>query len=297
MGEISGKSKSAMNVHRSVLNEEVSKLLDVRAGKKYIDATLGAGGHAKQIVKKGGVVLGLEVDPQIISTLDPDLVSSITIKESNFANVDTAARESGFDQVDGILFDLGVSSLQLDTPERGFSFRFDSPLDMRMDPNLSVKAADLVNGLHVGELEKLFTRFGEEKFAKLIAKTIVRQREEKPITSTLELADLVTGVKERFEKHKKIHAATKVFQALRIAVNDELNNLKTALPKAVDLLAKNGCLVVISFHSLEDKIVEDFINQRVDLANLTTQPILPSSEEVFQNPRSRSAKLRAARKI
>jgi len=205
-------------------------------------------------------------------------------------------QENGFEKLDGILLDLGLSSFQLDSPERGFSFRFDAPLDMRMSPELGVRAVDLVNGLNVGELEELFMKLGEEKQARRIAKEIVGSRVDHKITTTTELAEIVKKVKKvSFGKH--IHPATQVFQALRIAVNDELNNLREVLPKASSLLGKDGRLVVISFHSLEDRIVKDFFKSSSELKVLTEKPITASEEEVGLNPRSRSAKMRVAEKL
>lgn len=283
-------------IHKPVLLNEVLHFLNVKKGTKYIDLTVGAGGHSLEIVNRGGQVLGLDVDPQILERAKKLLGDRATLTRANYTQIDEVALCFGFEMVDGVLLDLGLSSLQLDNGNRGFSFRHDSPLDMRMDPNLGVSAADLVNGLNVGELERLFSRLGEERQAKSIAREIVRTREIKKITTTLQLVEIVKKVK-RGGFGKKINPATQVFQALRIAVNDELNNLREVLPKAANLLKKDGRLVVISFHSLEDRIVKDFFKSSSELEIITEKPITPSEEELVLNPRSRSAKMRVAQKL
>src|SRR3989338_1969580 len=283
-------------VHNPVLVGQVIDFLIVSTGKKYLDLTVGAGGHSLEIIKRGGRVIGIDLDPEILARARQVLGNQATLVEGNYKDADLIAKENGFEKLDGILLDLGLSSFQLDSPERGFSFRFDAPLDMRMSPELGVRAVDLVNGLNVGELEELFMKLGEEKQARRIAKEIVGSRVDHKITTTTELAEIVKKVKKvSFGKH--IHPATQVFQALRIAVNDELNNLREVLPKASSLLGKDGRLVVISFHSLEDRIVKDFFKSSSELKVLTEKPITASEEEVGLNPRSRSAKMRVAEKL
>ena len=229
----------------ALLNETIN-LLNVCRGKKYIDATLGGGGHSEVILKRGGTLLGIDQVPQAISYASERLLTAFRhgsrqacsdltppkFAESNFSAIDKIARENGFDKVDGILFDLGVSSRQLEDEKRGFSFNQEGPLDMRMSPNLAVTAKDLVNGLNEGELEELFLKLGEENFSKKFAKAICLARKNKPIETCKELALIIVPRREGFDR---IHPATRVFQALRIAVNDELNSQKEALPKAVDL--------------------------------------------------------------
>lgn len=280
-------------VHKPVLAAKVIDFLNVKPNEKYIDATVGAGGHSLEIIRRGGKVLGLDVDPEVLKIAFQVLGEKAVLKKANYKNIDTLARESGFEKVKGVLFDLGISSFQLSDSERGFSFQRDAPLDMRMDPELKVNAADLVNGLYESELALLFTKLGEEPRAKAIARQVVKSRETSPIKTTKDLAGLILRVKR---EGGRIHPATQVFQALRIVVNDEHNNLKEALPKATSLLEIGSRLVVISFHSLEDRIVKEFIKEREDLLNLTEKPIRPSVEEVRANPRARSAKLRAAEK-
>lgn len=267
--------------------------MKVKQGEKYIDATVGGGGHAVEILKRGGKVLGLDVDPEAIEQVKRIL--NIILVRGNFAHLQEIAQECGFDRVAGILFDLGVSSHQLLTNERGFSFTSDAPLDMRMDPDLEVTAADLVNGLRKEELYELFYKLGEERFAWTIARAIVRARSLAPIKTCRELARIIAGV--RRQKFERIHPATRCFQALRIAVNDELNNLKAVLPQAVNLLKPGGRLVVISFHSLEDRIVKNFFKERADFRTLIKKPVRPSDAEVEINPRSRSARMRVGEKI
>lgn len=280
-----------------MLSEAVDAL-HVEKGKKYIDATLGGGGHAIEIVKRGGIVLGIDVDLDAINYVEEKIKNQIansknaTLVRGNFLQITEIARENGFEEVSGILFDLGVSSYQFDKAERGFSFQREGPLDMRMDQSLSVKAADLINGLTKAELTKLFDKYGEERFAKKIAGAIVKARLEQPIHKTTELSGIIertTGIRE------KIHPATRVFQALRIAVNDEIHVLEDALGQSVRLLEDAGRIVVISFHSLEDRVVKraflEFEDQGLG-SMVTRKPILPSEHELRENPRARSAKLR-----
>lgn len=291
------------NYHTPVLLQEVLDLLDVMEGKLYIDATLGGGGHSLGILEKGGRVLGIDVDQDALEYVrcylqeSENKVKNITLVRGNFRDIDAIAKSWGFTHVDGVLFDLGVSSHQLDTPERGFSFQ-EGPLDMRMSKDLVVTAKDLVNGLTQNELRELFERFGEERFAKKIAHAIVEQRKQHPIETTKELADII---KKAVPYHQdRIHPATRVFQALRIIVNDELGNIRTALPKALSLLRSRGRIVVISFHSLEDKIVKgqfDEWEKRGLVRIITKKPITPCREEKLKNRRSRSAKLRAVEKL
>jgi 16S rRNA (cytosine1402-N4)-methyltransferase len=284
--------------HVSVLLAETIDNLLIKAGEKYIDATLGGGGHTRAILEHGGEVLGIDTDQDAIDEVRKQLPSSqLHVVRGNFSEIEAIAKEHNFQSVDGIIFDLGVSSHQFDETERGFSFLRDADLDMRMDTRLSVTAADLVNGLTKRELTELFAKLGEERFAGRIAEAIVKKREKKQITRTVELADIVKYAVPRIPSD--IHPATRVFQALRLAVNDELNSLKTALPQAVSLLKNEGKLAVITFHSLEDRIVkEQFLafEERGLGTVMTKKPIVPSDEEIAQNKRSRSAKLRVFQK-
>lgn len=297
---------SKSNYHTSVLKDEVLKALNIIPGETYLDATLGGGGHTEGILGFGGSVIALEIDSDAIENAKKkfNLTSEngvwvtkkgkLKIIKNNFQNLDKVLDSLSLDSVAGILFDLGVSSFMLDTAERGFSFGKTGPLDMRMDKELSVTAADLVNGLNEGELYELFTRMGEVSDARSIARAICRSRIDKKIETTTDLVRIVSLVSQKYKR--EIDPATKVFMALRIAVNDELNNLKTALPKASKYLKPGGRLVVLSFHSLEDRIVKEFIKSSNELMNLTEKPITPTETELFDNRRSRSVKMRVAEK-
>lgn len=290
------------NYHSSVLLQETIDFLLVQAGKKFIDGTLGGGGHTRAILEKGGIVLGIDADDDAIAHVSEHLQAyvtdgQLTIAKGNFKDIDALATSNGFEKVSGILFDLGVSSHQIDSAERGFSFMKDGPLDMRMDRNLKIKANDLINILTKGELYDLFTRLGEERFARAIIQSIIRARRIKAITTTTELSDIV---RRSVPMQGKINPSTRIFQALRIAVNDELNSIKEALPKALDLLEPKGRLAVISFHSLEDRIIKLQFKEWTEqgLGKLVTKkPVIPTEEEININSRSRSSKLRIFEKI
>lgn len=302
------------NFHIPVLLQETIDYLNIQKDHKYIDATLGGGGHGIEILKKGGVLLGIDVDQDALEFVKRNWKlearkwnikeENLILVNGNFRNIDKIARLAKqahlnkFDKVSGILFDLGVSSYQLEKRERGFSFRNEGPLDMRMSKDLAVTAKDLINGLTEGELYELFSKLGEEHRALAISRAIVRTRRIKPIETTKELSQVVENVYGRV-KHN-IHPATKVFQALRIAVNDELNALKEALEKAVGLLENGGNLAVISFHSLEDRIVKNsFLEfEKMNLGKIITKkPQISKADEIKRNIRARSAKLRVFKKI
>lgn len=284
------------SLHLPVLYTETMKYLQPQPGKRYLDATVGYGGHTLGLLKAGAVVVGIDQDQDMLKLAASRVQSAgfadqFTPVHQSFAKFLASALPSSYD---GILFDLGVSSYQLDTPERGFSFRFDATLDMRMDPlHQHVTAKELINGLGRKELYELFRELGEERSARRVADAICNGRKLKPITTTGELATLVEKVSPR---KGKLHPATKIFQALRMAVNSEREELKAALPSALSALVAGGVLAVISFHSLEDKIVKNFFvesGQELTVKN----PVTPSLEEVMANPRSRSAKLRVLRKV
>jgi 16S rRNA (cytosine1402-N4)-methyltransferase len=291
--------------HEPVFLKEVIEYLAVKRGKKYIDATVGGGGHSKAILKLGGQLLAIDCDPEAIKAAREHLSTacpgaSWRLSQGNFKDLAKIAGKYGFEKVDGVLFDLGVSSYQLETPKRGFSFNLPGPLDMRMDPSLQVTAADLVNGLNKGELEELFKKNTDEHFTGCIAQAIVRARRLKPITTCEQLAEIIVRAVGKRGRFARIHPATKVFQALRIVVNDELNNLRQALPQAVEFLNPGGRLAVISFHSGEDRIVKYFLKdaERHGIMRIITKkPVRPTLEEMEANPRSRSAKLRVGEKL
>lgn len=256
-------------LHQPVLLQFVIDGLNVRQGKAYLDCTVGSAGHSLEIAKRGGRVYGLDVDPQALERAKKRLGPQAKLIQSNFASLKEAADQFGLKAVAGILLDLGLSSEQIADPTRGFSFQSDGPLDMRADPNLGVSAADLINGLGRSELIKLFRLYGEERWTIPIVKAIIAHR---PISTTCQLAQLIeTVVKAGDRRH---HPATQVFQALRMAVNDELNNLKAVLPQAAELLETGGRLAVISFHSLEDRLVKNFMKESPALKILTQKPII-----------------------
>jgi 16S rRNA (cytosine1402-N4)-methyltransferase len=306
--------------HVPVLYNEIIHSLQPRQGGLFVDGTVGAGGHAWGILTASspdGLLLGLDVDPQALdlsrNRLAPFGARAILVRDSYTTLLEQIA-VLGWSKVDGILLDLGLSSMQLDTPERGFSFQTDAPLDMRFDPSLPVTAADLVNGLSEQELADLIYRFGEERRSRKIARAIVRSR---PLTTTLQLANVISGIQRggMSSKGRRIDAATQTFQALRIAVNHELEAVETVLPRAVQALKPGGRLGIIAFHSLEDRIVKTFMRResqdcicpprqpvctcyhKASIREITHHPIRPAELEVQLNPRARSARLRVAEKL
>ncbi|MFA5933043.1 MAG: 16S rRNA (cytosine(1402)-N(4))-methyltransferase RsmH [Microgenomates group bacterium] len=299
--------------HIPVMANEAIQYLKIKKNAWYIDCNLGGGGHTDKILEEGGNVLGIDLDFEAIKEvaekhkLTVNLVNDrflavsdkLIICQANFSQLKDISSQFLKQDPAGILFDLGLSSSQLDTTSRGFSFNKNAPLDMRMNRSQSLTAADLVNGLYLSELTELFWKYGDEQFAKPIAKKIIEYRSREKIDTTEKLSQIILSVK-RFNRVNKIHPATKVFQALRIAVNDELRSLEDALPQALDVLQPFGRIVVISFHSLEDRIVKNFFKieeEKYSIKIITQKPIEPTESEVEVNPRSRSAKLRAAEKI
>lgn len=263
-----------MPYHTPIMVNEVLDGLQVTPTKRFIDATYGGGGHTKAIRERGGIVLGIDTDPDSGAVL------------GNFRDIEKIAREHGFTSVDGILFDLGVSSHQLDTPERGFSFRFpDAPLDLRLNQHEGITAAEYIKNVSENELYEILATYSEEESSRRIAALVVRARRIKPIATTGDLLQIVGK-----------HEAAQIFQALRIAINDELGALKDGLNGAKTLLAPGGRLAVISFHSLEDRIVKMFMKTD-GWKVITKKPIVPSEQELMENRRSRSAKLRIAEKL
>lgn len=279
-------------MHKSVLLNEAVDALHIENSARYIDATLGAGGHTIEILKRGGRVLGIEADKKMIEVAKEKIEeacpapkyefgSQYILVNDNFRNIASVAKENGFMGVSGILFDLGISSIHLDSDDRGFSFKDEAaPLDMRLSTDIQmVKASDLVNSLSEKHLMDLFLEGMEYADARRLASRVIRNRAEKSISTVGDFLD-ITGR----EKRGKIHPATKAFMALRIAVNTEMDSLKTALPEAYSLLSIGGVMAVISFHSGEDKVVKDLYRD--------SELILPTEEEINENPRARSAKMR-----
>ncbi len=289
-------------MHQSVLLEEVLTYLDPQPGDVILDATLGSGGHAKAIIEciaEKGFFIGMDRDAEALERAERTigLHDNVCVVQANFRDLDKVLEQTSVHRLDGILFDLGVSSEQLESPERGFSFLKEGPLDMRMDQTIGQTASELVNDLSQSELTSLFYRFGGEPRAKLVAAKIVVRRQKQPLRTTGELAEVI---KSCYRGHFfRIHPATRVFQALRIAVNRELECLETGLRKAIQSVVPGGRIVVISFQSLEDRIVkrvfmEGKIERKVKI--LTKKVVRPVEDEITRNPRSRSAKLRAVEK-
>jgi len=301
---------------------EVLALLSPRAGGVYVDGTLGGAGHGRMILEASapdGILIGFDRDPEALAAARERLApygNRVKLVRSNYATMAESLAELGVDAIDGFLLDLGVSSHQLDTAERGFSFQVDAPLDMRMDPEAGVTAADLVNNLSTGELARIIREYGEERWAKRIASFIVKARQEHgTIESTLQLVDCIKGAIPRGAWEERIHPATRTFQALRIAVNDELGSLERGLAAGVELLVTGGRGVVISFHSLEDRIVKTVFRRYAQgctcpkmlprcvcggkprLRVLTGKPVMAGADEIAENPRARSAKVRAVEKL
>lgn len=302
--------------HTPVLLRETLEALAVQPGGRYIDCTVGAGGHAAAILdhsSPGGQLLGIDADPEAIKVARARLEAysgSCLLVNENFVNLEAIGIKYDFSPVHGILIDLGLSSLQLASSERGFSFQHDGPLDMRISPDQKITAAGIINTSSESELAHIIRTYGEESYSRRIARHIVQER---PIETTLELVRIIEQAIGK--KRDKIHPATKTFQALRIAVNQELEHLETALKQAMNLIGFKGRLVVISYHSLEDRIVKRFMQQEstdcicpprtpvcicghtARLRLITRKVISPSSTEIQLNPRSRSAKLRVAERI
>lgn len=289
-------------LHIPVLLNEAVESLEVGVGKKYIDGTLGGGGHTKDILEHGGIVMGIDQDEDALESVKQTHSAEIQtgklkVVKGNFSNIVSLATENGFEKVDGILLDIGVSSYQIDASGRGFSIRRDEELDMRMDMSSSLTAKEVVNTYAIEHLTEIFYLYGEEHNARKIAQAIGDIRKRNPITTTKELA----GIIERLpHKSEAIHPATRVFQAIRIEVNDELGALKKAIIDGISLLLPQGRMVVISFHSLEDRIVKQTFEKlkREGMGTVVTKkPLTATFEEIEKNKRSRSAKMRVFEKI
>ncbi len=307
-------------MHIPVLLKESVEFLNVKPDGDYADLTLGLGGHAEEILKRivSGRLIGIDKDIQAITRAEEALKKyggKLAVFKADFREAGELIRRQGYNMLDGFIMDLGVSTLQLKTPGRGFGFAADAPLDMRMDQSRGESAADLVNSLPESGLSKIIFEYGEERWAKKIARTIAERREHKDIKTTRELARAVEDSIPRGAWPPKLHPATRTFQGLRIAVNGELDALKAALPEMVSMLKAGGRAVVISYHSLEDRLVKDAFRagakpctcppdfpecvcgRKPSLKILTSRPVVPSEEEIKSNPSARSAKLRAAEKI
>ena len=316
-GTLNDEREAALAAHTPVLYQEVLQSLQPRPNGRYIDATLGGGGHAEGLLEASapdGRLLGLDADPRAIERTRQRLtpyVDRVVLVQRNFRHLAEVAQQHDFREVDGILLDLGVSSFQLDDPEQGFSFLRDGPLDMRLDPTTGWSAADVVNQMGTEELADIIYRYGEDRHARRIARAIGARR---PFTTTGQLAEVVSRAVGG-GREARLHPATRTFQALRIYVNDELGALQEALPQALSLLRRGGVMAVITFHSLEDRIVKQFMRRESSdcicpphipvcqcghaavLTELYRRGLPPSPIEIAQNPRSRSARLRASARL
>lgn len=303
-----------MYVHTPVLLEEVLHYLQCGPGKLYIDCTIGEAGHAEQILEKSspnGELIGLDRDQEILKKASERLEKyghRVHLIQDTFKNIKTIISELGFVSGDGLLIDLGISTFHFQSPERGFSLQFDGPLDMRLDQRNSLTAAKIVNQWEEKELSRIFWQYGEERWSRQIARSICSARQERPLETTGELAELAKSAIPAKYQSRRIHPATKIFQALRIVVNEELTGLDQVLADAVEVLKPGARLCVISFHSLEDRIVKRSFRRlshgavspiwggeaSPKLKLITKKPIVPSQAELAQNWRARSAKLRVA---
>jgi 16S rRNA (cytosine1402-N4)-methyltransferase len=309
--------------HEPVMIDRVTELLRPRPGGVYVDATLGLGGHAERLLQASapdGRVVGLDRDPAALALARQRLAwasERLEVVNASFADLGEVAARVGLEAVDGVLYDLGVSSLQLDEGERGFSYRADAPLDMRMDPTAGITAAEVLATYPRAELARILREYGEERFAGRIARVLDEARRRAPVTTTGQLAELVKAAVPAAARRTGPHPARRAFQALRIEVNRELDALRASLPQALDLLAPGGRLVVLAYHSLEDRIVKQalagaagrsmdtphrlpvdpLVARAPTMAVLTRRPERPSEAEVAANPRAESAKLRAAEKL
>ena len=306
--------------HKSVLLDECIEALNIRPDGIYLDGTLGGAGHSSEIVKRltTGRLIGVDRDRTALAAAEERLrpyLDRVTLVHSNFSEIRSILRELSVPGVGGMLFDLGVSSPQLDDAERGFSYMADAPLDMRMDRDDALTAAEIVNTWPADELRRIFYEYGEERYAPQVAAAIVRRREGKPIETTLELADVIRSAMPPQALREKQHPAKRCFQAIRIAVNDELGSVRRLMDDAIDCLNPGGRLAVITFHSLEDRIVKTAMQaaakgctcppefpvcvcgKKPRVTVLTRKPIVSGPAELAENPRARSAKLRVAEKL
>ena len=308
-------------IHKSVLFDECMEGLNIKPDGIYVDGTLGGGGHSSGICEKlgpDGILIGIDRDQDALNAASKRLEKYDCQKyfvQSNYSDIAQVLDDLGIDKIDGALLDLGVSSFQLDNPERGFSYMNDAPLDMRMSQDDDFTAWDVVNGYDQKELTRIISKYGEERWASRIADFIVKARADKPLESTFELVDVIKSAIPASARRTGPHPAKRTFQAIRIEVNDELGQLERAVEEFCQVLAPKGRLCIITFHSLEDRIVKEIFNKRAnpctcpkefpicvcgnkaDIKKVTGKPVIPSETELEENPRARSAKLRIAQKI
>jgi len=294
--------------HIPVMLNEVLDYLNLAAGKTIVDATIGTGGHAQAILERitpGGRLIGIDRDEESLAVCRERLRESgeaVSLAHGNFVDIDNILSDMDIKKIDGVLFDLGVSSFQLEDPDRGFSFQSDGPLDMRMDRNSYISAYDLVNNLNEEELSAILWSFGQERWHNRIAHLLIEERQRQPIATTSQLTNIVLrSIPARYRhRHYRVHPATRTFQAVRIAVNRELEILESALNKAIEILDIGARICVISFHSLEDRTAKLTFRQASSEGKvkiITPKPLVPQPSEVESNPRSRSSKLRVAERL
>ncbi len=287
-------------MHIPVLKKEVLEYLEPKTNENFVDATLGSAGHSLAILernKPNGKVLGIEIDPELFKAVKQR--DRLILVNDSYVNLKKIVEKYKFGPVNGILFDLGFSSWHIEESGKGFSFQKDEPLIMRYDSGQGLTAQEIVNKWPEKEIEKILREYSEEKFSKRIAKEIIEARKIKPIKTTFQLIEIIKKAVPKGYERGRISPATRTFQALRIKVNDELENLKKVLPQTLKVLEPKGRLVIISFHSLEDRIVKNFLREeskKAQIKILTKKPVRPTEEEIKNNPRSRSARLRAATK-
>lgn len=303
---VSSNIMNEKHIHIPVMSVEIQEYLNLALGSTVIDCTLGLGGHSEQIAHKigdKGRLIGIDRDANALEIAKDRLVdvsAQCDFVHKDYRDIDQVLFELGVTQIDAILMDLGVSSMQLDDAQRGFSIRENGPLDMRMDQDTFISAYDIVNSLSEKELSFILKKYGEERWHNRIARFLVQERSKRPIETTEELRDIVWRAVPKHNRYQKIHPATRTFQAIRIAVNRELESLEVALNKCVNALSRGGRMCVISFHSLEDRIVKHTFRELAKEGHvevLTKKPLRPSEEEIEKNVRSRSARLRAIQKI
>ncbi|MCK9578143.1 16S rRNA (cytosine(1402)-N(4))-methyltransferase RsmH [bacterium] len=291
-------------MHTPVLLNEVIEYLTPQEGQNFVDCTLNGGGHTREILKRNGQgkVLGIEVDPEIYQNIKDEKIDRLIAVNDSYSNLEEIIEREKFKNINGILFDIGMSSYHVDQSERGFSFLKDEPLIMSYNTEKGnmITAYEIVNSYSEEKLASMIYEYGEERYSRRIAKSIIERRRIKPIRTTLELVDIIGNSVPPYYKRQKIHFATRTFQAIRIEANRELDNFIDALPQAIKILPSGGRLVVITFHSLEDRIAKVFFRERQknqEIEILTKKPVIATDEEIKINPRSRSAKLRAIVKL
>lgn len=290
-------------MHQPVLLNEVIEVLDPKPGENFIDATINGGGHAKAILEKvgeTGKVLGIDWDPDIVEKLKAEQIANLIVVNDSYVNLVSVAGGHGFEKVDGVLFDLGMSNWHIEDSGRGFSFLRDEPLDMRYDPKHGSTAAELITESSEADLERIIREYGEERFAPAIARAITQSRQNEPILRTGQLVEIIKHAIPLWYRSRRVHFATKTFQALRIATNHEFENIESGITQAISVVVPRGRVAVITFHSLEDRLVKNLFKTKAKegIIELVNKKVLkPNWTEIVRNRKSRSAKLRTVQKV